>query len=180
MAGKLVKHVTEVAAHLNRSVATVNKMRNKSTLNLCRRGDGFWDLEKVTAWQALREELGHPPTEDDMKAANLSVKVVSVEADRAAVEKYKLNRVEILAEGQMKRQGLANKIIARLNDGLEPDAKKKLTYHEMINALRAADGGTGILYDKERLEMGESTENVAVIVGAIKDLKRKREREYGL
>ena len=179
--GKLVKTTGAVGKHLGISEGRVRQLKRKTTLSMCQQANGMWDLEKVTAWDALRKELGHPPDEEEMAAGNLEIREVTVAEDRTEVERYRLNRVEVLAKGQVKRQNLALRIIDDLHRSMDgAEGTKKLTNHEKVNALRALDGGFGILYDKERLEMGESTENVAVIVGAIKDLKRKREREYGL
>jgi len=72
------------------------------------------------------------------------------------LEQYKVNRADILAEIQLE-----------ILKSLDCDSIKKASAYQRI-------GMYGILYDKERLERGESTENVSVIVGAIQELRDKR------
>ena len=72
----------------------------------------------------------------------------------ANTENYKQNRSEILA-------GLQDKILQTIDD----DAIKAAPL-----AARAAT--YGILFDKERLERGQATGNINVLVGYIQDLQR--------
>ena len=74
--------------------------------------------------------------------------------EQANVDNYKQHRAEILA-------GLQDKIISTIDD----DAIKAAPL-----AARAAT--YGILFDKERLERGQATGNINVLVGYIQDLQR--------
>lgn len=69
---------------------------------------------------------------------------------------YKKNRADILTYGQITYRNY-----------IAPEKLKKAFARE-LELMRCT------AYDKERLERGESTENVAVILDAIMDLKRKR------
>jgi hypothetical protein len=72
-------------------------------------------------------------------------------------DEYKNNRADILAHTQL-----------RLIKALTDDKIKKMQPRDIIVSY-------GILYDKERLERGESTENVSIITQAISDLQAKRQ-----
>ena len=74
-----------------------------------------------------------------------------------AIEGYKTNRADIFA-------GLQDRILNKLTDM----ALKKTPAIQLVTAA-------SILYDKERLERGESTSNVSVLVGAIKELQQARQ-----
>jgi len=79
---------------------------------------------------------------------------------RNVTEIYKTLRGDIFAEQQRKL----------LMECHGKTAKEKLS---LIT-------GMGILYDKERLERGQSTENIGVVVKMVEELKRlKRDRERG-
>jgi hypothetical protein len=74
-----------------------------------------------------------------------------------AIEGYKTNRADIFA-------GLQDRILNKLTDM----ALEKTPAIQLVTAA-------SILYDKERLERGESTSNVSVLVGAIKELQQARQ-----
>lgn len=74
-------------------------------------------------------------------------------------EEYKENRADILA-------GVGRKILATITDA---DIKKASLNQKVVSY--------GILYDKERLERGESTENIAALhadIAAIRAIKGGR------
>lgn len=74
-------------------------------------------------------------------------------------ESFKDKRAQILV-------GLQEKIARKLNiDGIKITTAKE---------LQSAITGFGILFDKERLETGNSTENVNVLVAGLKDLQARR------
>ena len=77
--------------------------------------------------------------------------------DQQATENFKTSRADIFA-------GLQERILKSITD----EAIKKTPAIQLVTAA-------SILYDKERLERGESTSNVSVLVGAIKQLQRARQ-----
>lgn len=77
--------------------------------------------------------------------------------NKEATEKYKSGRADIFA-------GLQERILNSITD----EAIKKTPAIQLVTAA-------SILYDKERLERGESTNNISVLVGAIKDIQRLRQ-----
>ena len=96
--------------------------------------------------------------------------VKEFEANRELVEWYRGNKVNILLKMQVDNLALQNAIRGSVTEeelkGWTPDQKQRW--------FMALGTDFGIKYDKERLESGQSTENVAVIVGAIKEWKKKR------
>jgi len=79
------------------------------------------------------------------------------------IEDYKSNRADIFA-------GLQDRIISKLTDM----ALEKTPAIQLVTAA-------SILYDKERLERGQSTDNQSVIVTHIKDLQsRLREQDVNV
>ena len=77
--------------------------------------------------------------------------------EREATEDYKSRRADVFA-------GLQERILRSITD----EAIKKTPAIQLVTAA-------SILYDKERLERGESTSNVSVLVGAIKELQQARQ-----
>jgi hypothetical protein len=166
--GKLVKTAREVGEALGVSEGRIRQLKNNSTLALCMRTDGQWDLEKCLQWNALRKDLKRPPTVEEMSAENLDAKAMTVANTNAVAEKYRENRLDILDSIQAKSAAVVFKALERAWE-LLPDMKP----HEVINLLGRAGMGMGIMYDKSRLEAGESTENIAMQVSFIKELKKE-------
>jgi len=75
------------------------------------------------------------------------------------VAAYRNNRADILAHDQLTYRSY-----------ITPEKLEKASARE-LELMRC------MAYDKERLERGESTENVAVITEAIQDLRRRRKAE---
>lgn len=75
------------------------------------------------------------------------------------VQRYKHDRADVLADLQLEILG-----------SLDKECITKAPFVSRITAM-------AILYDKERLERGESTENVSVIVTAINDLRARRKQK---
>jgi hypothetical protein len=77
--------------------------------------------------------------------------------DQQATEDFKARRADVFA-------GLQERILKSITD----EAIQKTPAIQLVTAA-------SILYDKERLERGESTSNVSVLVGAIKELQQARQ-----
>lgn len=102
------------------------------------------------------------------------VKIVrEFESNREFVEWYKRNRTAILQKAQMDNLALQEAI----RDSVTEEELRKWTPDQRARWYQVLGTDYGIKYDKERLERGESTENVSIIVGAIMELKRKRQRQ---
>lgn len=91
----------------------------------------------------------------DVSLGTISNVVREFEVNKPLVDSYKKNRADILAHDQM---------IYRSHITEE---KLKKTCPRDLEWMRA------VAYDKERIERGESTENIHVIIEAITDLQKR-------
>ena len=86
-------------------------------------------------------------------------------------EYYSANKAAIIENFQLENLAIQRltraEILKRLNE-----TPGKLTDAALAAYDRAAGIDFGIKYDKHRLETGESTENVALVIGAIRDWKK--------
>ena len=131
-------------------------------------GDRTYDIEKIAKWAAGRK-VGP-------SLASVHDRELNYDNFRDVVDYYKVNRADIFAAEQANDISIQKKIKEKKLTDADIDG---LTVHEALNWFRALGLDFGIKYDKERLERGESTENVAVLVGAIKEWKkRKKERRH--
>jgi len=125
--------------------------------------DGTYDIEKIAKWKAGRGVGVSLDTVHD--------KALDYDKFRDVVDHYKINRADVFAAEQAQNISIQRKLRdAKLSD----DDIEGLSVGESMNWFRALGVDFGIKYDKERLERGESTENVAVIVGAIKEWKKRK------
>jgi DNA invertase Pin-like site-specific DNA recombinase len=92
----------------------------------------------------------------DVSLGTISKVIREFESNKPLVEFYKKNRADLLALDQATYRSHITK------EKLEKASAKDL---ELMRCMA---------YDKERLERGESTENVAVIYAAITDLQKRR------
>ena len=94
-----------------------------------------------------------------------------VEPDAGLVERYRKYRSALLTQSQMDDFVVQESMRARMLG-----AGDEMTTGEAIAAYNAVSGNLARTYDRERLEEGKSTGNVAVLVQAIHDI---RDRERG-
>jgi len=119
-------------------------------------GENAYDLEQIQAWYGDRK---------DKRVVISDVRQI------ASVDDFKARRADILAGEQTETIRLQQLL---REDKLTRKKIRKLTISEAqawYDTLRKDQAGK---FTQERLERGESTENVAIIVSAIKDLKRRR------
>lgn len=76
-----------------------------------------------------------------------------------AVEAFKNNRADVLARLQAKSLDAQERILDSLDDGLV----SALTPSQKSSLLIALNAQNGTLFDKERLERGQSVQNISVI-----------------
>lgn len=81
------------------------------------------------------------------------------EPDRLALEAFKKDRGDVFARLSMKSLGLQDKILGTFDDALVAALKP----HEKGSLLHALNIQAGTLYDKERLERGQSTQNLSIL-----------------
>jgi IS30 family transposase len=81
------------------------------------------------------------------------------EPDRHALEVFKKDRGDVFARLSMKSLGVQDKILDTLDDRIITTLKP----HEKGSLLHALNIQAGTLYDKERLERGQSTHNLSIL-----------------
>jgi hypothetical protein len=92
---------------------------------------------------------------------------------RDLCDKYQSDRVEIFG-------GMGAKLLSVAEDILDSVKSKRLPQMGLktkVKLLKDLITSTMVLFHSERLQKGESTENVAVIIAAIKDLKKREFEE---
>ena len=92
------------------------------------------------------------------------------DSNQELIEWYQKNRLAVLHKAQIDNLAIQDAI----RGSLTKEEIDKWTPGQKAQWFTAAGTDFGIKYDKERLEKGESTENVAVVVGAIKEWKRQK------
>jgi predicted transcriptional regulator len=92
------------------------------------------------------------------------------------IQDFKAKRADVLALSQLKAIAVKNRVLNHVIDMPEETFKAtsdqaKIGYGNLANVSAGTD------YDKERIERGESTQNISILVGSILDLKRAREAQ---
>jgi len=132
-----------------------------------------YNIKKIEEWRAVRlsgNQGGKIISLSDKELASVKGKI---DKFKGAIDFYKINRADLFAGKQLSYQKLADYVLSTMTESDIDNAK--LT--EKLAVLKVLDVGAAIYYDKERLERGESTQNVSVLITAIKELKSKRERK---
>jgi hypothetical protein len=89
------------------------------------------------------------------------------EANRDLVQWYQKNKLELLQKAQAENLALQQAI----RDTLTEDEIRKFTPDQKARWFAALGVDHGIKFDKERLQAGMPTDNIAIIVKQIKELK---------
>ena len=120
-----------------------------------------YDLRDIALWRAKRDAatlLSRTPVPKGDEFAALDTKALNED-----IEQYKVNRADILAASGAKSMVDQTRIRNAKLSNMSDKELEKITHNEAIGWFRALGLDMAIKYDKERLERGESTENVAVI-----------------
>ena len=94
----------------------------------------------------------------DVSPSTITRFLQAYQVDREALTQYKSGRADILAWLQGRNLKIQTELLSRL-DGL-PEA---LTPQQICGLLFALNTQHGTLFDKERLERGQSTQNISTI-----------------
>jgi len=94
----------------------------------------------------------------DVAPSTITRFLQAYQVDKGALEQYKAGRADILAWLQGRNLKVQTELLERL-DGL-PEA---LTPQQICGLLFALNTQHGTLFDKERLERGQSTQNISTI-----------------
>jgi hypothetical protein len=117
--------------------------------------------EAGNSYRAISEAL-------DMPQRSIGLIIKEFETDQTLVNYYRENRLDILVKNQMDNIILQGMIKGTLTQ----DEIDNMTQNERARWFSALGVDYGIMFDKERLEKGESTENVAVIHKYIQEMKK--------
>ena len=149
---RIVKSMTEAARYFQVTPETIKRWKlNGMPVEV----GGLYDLTRIAAWRVGKKsrqgiEFIHPVVNIEHFKANRANIYAREQAEAIKIQQlirhYHFTKAQI--RDLEKREAIA------LYDQLRRDQKDK--------------------FEQERLERGESTENVAVIVKAIKELKKKR------
>ena len=173
----IVKSLSAIGRHFKVSQPAVSKWKMNG---MPIEEDGTYNLTRITAWRALRVAR-ETESLDKVEGVDLEV-LAEVKKElgrfRGLGEIYKMERSEIFASAQAKILSLAEDIL----DSIKRKDISKMHIRDKIKGLKDLTSSVSSLFQNERLERGESTENTMVIVAAIKDLKKKmrKEREASL
>ena len=95
------------------------------------------------------------------------------ESNQELIDWYQKNRLSVLQKAQLDDLAIQDLIRSLIT----PEEIQKMTPGQKAQWFTAVGTDFGIKYDKERLEKGESTENVAVVVGYIKKWQRYKKHQ---
>ncbi len=152
--GNMADTPLKLAYRLSLPVKIVEKMVENG---LPVREDGAFDVDECKAWR-------------DARLTNLEIKGEKFRVP-SVVERFKAHRGDIYAIEQaesLRLQGVIRREKFTLKEIRALDTKKSM---ELYDTLRKDQKDK---FEQERLERGQSTENVAVIVQAIREAKKKR------
>ena len=96
--------------------------------------------------------------------------VKEFESSQDLIDWYQKNKLNVLMKAQFENLALQE----ALRNSITEDDLNKWTPDQKARWYQVLGTDYGIKFDKERLERGQSTENVSVIIEMIKDLKRRK------
>ncbi len=99
----------------------------------------------------------------------------SLKREKREIDEFKANRADAFADLQAKSIELQRRIIESFTDGV----LVALTPSQKSGLLGSLNAVAGTIYDKERLERGQSTENVSLltkVLGSAQDKVFKNQR----
>ena len=172
MSDSIVHSLKDVAKLCNAHPSTVRGWVKKGMPRIPREGSAKYDYDilKIQEWRVVRLTGNQGGEVVSMSDEELELLKAKIEKFRGAIDYYKINRADIFANKQLNYQKKADFILSTITDEDIKDEKIGMK----LAALKVLDTGAAIFYDKERLERGESTQNVGILVASIKELKRKR------
>jgi transposase len=102
----------------------------------------------------------------------ISKVVKEFEGNQELIEWYRENKAGVLAKAQLDNLALQNAI----RESITVEALEKWTPDQKARWYSALGINFGIQFDKERLVLGESTENVSAIIKIIDEIKERDRR----
>ena len=170
---EVVQSLTAVARYFKVSQPAVSKWKQSG---MPVREDRTYDLREITLWRATRaaDKADNllPATAEGLNGELTEIRG-KLGRFRELAESYKMDRANVFAGAEAKLLSVAEQLL----DGINPKQLAKMNVKDRIKAVKDIVSSVSGLFEKERLERGESTENVAVIVQAIKDAKKRKREE---
>ena len=128
-------------------------------------------IDKDTAVKMLD---GGKSQQEVAKAFGVSKQAVSqllqrIQPDRQELEAFKRQRGDILNALQSKSMNFLNQVL----DSVSEEQIRSLTASQKMDALRTGSQVFGIMYDKRRLETGQSTANIYTLFDSANDRANK-------
>lgn len=168
----IVKSLSAVARHYKVSQPAVSKWKKNG---LPVEEDGSYNLTRIAAWRALR--VAHEAASLEKVEGIDSEVLAEVKKElgrfRALAETYKMNRSDVFASAQAKMLALGEEIL----DSIKSKDLKKMHVRDKIKALKDITASVTSLYSSERIERGESRENISIIVQQIHEIKKAQREE---
>ena len=122
-------------------------------------------VDSGTSYRKINEITG-------VSLGHITKIVKEFESSQELIDWYQKNKLNVLMKAQLENLALQEAI----RDSITEDQLKKWTPDQKARWYQVLGTDHGIKFDKERLERGQSTENVSVIIEAIKVLKKKRQQ----
>ncbi|MCP4597013.1 hypothetical protein [Neptuniibacter sp.] len=170
---KYAKTQRAFAEAIGKSPQTIMKWKKQGYLVKCRHGYNIDASLKKRAESGLGK--------NGVTREHVAEKALTLNYYQGVVDEYKSKKADLLAYTQARAMTAQQRILDHHVYGEEVQkdgevvSKIALMDNNQAKAwFQAISVDYGIKFDKERLERGESTENVAVIVTAIRDLKKKK------
>lgn len=171
---KTVRTMVELAKVFNVSQPRISQWKKQG---MPIQDDGSYNIKNITVWRALKatEKVKSllPSTIENGDLQVVNEVVSGLNRFRALVDDFKKDRSDIFAGVEAKLISVAEEILDSVNKSeiLAIPLKERLRFvKDIVSSISS-------LYVSERLEKGESTGNIAVIIQAIKDAKRRKAEE---
>ena len=131
------------------------------------------DEKKVVIKSLVDTDMSYDRIKDVMGVSKGTIAnvVKEFEESKPLIDFYHRNRMEILRKSQVEDLTLQGAI----KNSLSEEDVKAWTPDQKQRWFSALGVDYGIKYDKERIESGQSTQNVGVVVKAIHEWKRLKE-----
>jgi IS30 family transposase len=133
------------------------------------------DEEKVTQLHQQGVPMRDIAKHQGVYPSTISRFLARTKPELEAIEDFKTHRGDVLANLQRKSVNVQERILDSIDDGVIG----ALNAHQKSGMMMALNTVTGTMYDKERLERGQSTQNVSVYTKLLNDTVKdlfKRER----
>lgn len=135
--------------------------------------DQTFPIQNLKFLETLPEIIDQTEEKDITPILNKSLNNLNRFKD--LIDVYRNDRADIFAGTEAKLMT----VIQRILDSIGKKTIENMNFKEKFKALKESISSVVLLYDTERLERNQSTENVSVIVASINDLKKREKEKSG-